>query len=60
MGRNMDGAEVGWRDGLGYAREGQQGRRQGRWCGVELIVACVLPIECERSGRAIVFVRVQV
>ena len=44
---------------LDMREKDQQGRRQGRWCGVELIVACVLPIDCERSGR-IVFVRVQV
>ena len=44
---------------LGMCEKDQQGRRQGRWYGVELIVAGVIAIDCERSGRS-VFVRVQV
>ena len=45
---------------LDMREKDQQGRRQGRWCSVKLIIiACVLPIDCERSGR-IVFVHVRV
>ena len=53
MGRNMDGAEVGWRDGLGYAREGPTGKAPGKvvWCRIDCCVCATNRLQEIREDR---------